>query len=111
MAKHFRPAKLFGMRRLVIACAVASLMAVACKPKEPAATPTPTPVATVPSTPMKSAEEIYLERVGAQLEFLAVALKTQKATLDQVTCHCCGKSLSACYEETLTGAAGACPPT
>lgn len=99
------------MRRLALCLALVSLTALACKPKEPAATPTPAVSSVAATTPFKSAEQIYMERANAQLEFIAVALHDHRETLEQVTCHCCGKPLATCYEQTLTGAQGACPPT
>lgn len=48
--------------------------------------------------------------VSSALAFIQTMLDEQRATMEQVTCHCCGKSLAQCYGDTATKAGKACNP-
>lgn len=48
---------------------------------------------------------------GNERAFVEYVLAHLSPTLDQVTCHCCKKTLKHCLGEMGTGASGACPFT
>ena len=87
----------------------------------PSATPTPAPVARAhqpaPAVdPAKlpaayRADKNIPANVATNLVFIEEMLNgPHRPTMDQVTCHCCNKSLSQCYMDTATKAAKACSP-
>ena len=48
---------------------------------------------------------------GNERAFVEYTLAHLSPTIEQVTCHCCKKTLKQCLGEMGTGAAGACPFT
>ena len=108
------------MRQLAIATAlVVAGCSTGSKPTAP--TPTPAPVRTpaAVATPFDAMTLPPAHRADAgrlpgnvlsRLAFIHTMLEEHKATMEQVTCYCCGKPLAQCYMDTATKAAKACSP-
>lgn len=79
----------------------------AATPAKPAATPIDP--AAFPEAWRADAPQLP-RNVQEPLAFIKTMLDAHKATMDQVTCHCCGKSLTKCYTDTAMRAAKACSP-
>lgn len=115
--------KVFGGVALVAAVAAAGII-VANNGGGGAPTPTPTPVARRTAAPVATpvdasklpaayrADAAMLPaNVASNLVFIEDMLNGKyRSTMDQVTCHCCNKSLAQCYSDTATKADKACSP-
>ena len=88
-----------------------SLTSLGCKPEGPAAAADPAS-ASAPAAPLWS-QAGSEPALGPQSDvaFVHYMLEHLEPTLDQVTCHCCGKTLGACYRGMVEGARGSCPFT
>lgn len=112
--------KVFAGIALVAGVAVAGVIVKSSSGGAP--TPTPTPVAHRTGAPVPAVDPAKLPaayradanlsaNVAQNLVFIEEMLNgPHRPTMEQVTCHCCNKSLAQCYMDTATKAAKACSP-
>ena len=112
--------KVFAGIALAAGVAVAAVIVNSNGTGGPAATPTPvarrtsapTPAVDPAKLPAAYRADMNLPaNVAQNLVFIEEMLNgPHRPTMDQVTCHCCNKSLSQCYMDTATKADKACSP-
>lgn len=107
------------MRRLLPLLLLPAAFAASCtktEPSAPAATPTSAPTIAaataapkVPAAWADVADQLPPSWVGS-LAFAETMVKDHGAVIDQVTCHCCNKSLGECFRGTIGRQPNSCPP-